>query len=413
MMPWGTGELLVFNDLLSDVAAGALLGAAILCLTRGRYLGRADVASTGLALLVLATMRGVLGDLRSGSLTTHGIPFVNIVVISGGSALALAILFNASYGPAAARQIRRPSTWFISGIAAIGTVACLTAYLLRGSSLDEFGFIILAAVTTVGWLIVTYRHVRTSQPVNRWLPALLGLTTASSAARIPASLSPDTLWLVLPGLIAVVSAMIAIVGSMLDMRELVVDQREHLTRRGHDQERLHDVRSALAGLQLAATSLTSYEDRIDAPMRRRLHESVSAELIRLRELIEPTTPARTAAAAPVSLLAAIRPVLDADALRGTTLAVDIDDLYTPQWCRSSCACTPAGPRSGSRSATSAQASRPANGPPSSIAVDAVGPALSWRCPALASAFTWPANALGPWAATSRCTLPTAAEPRSS
>jgi signal transduction histidine kinase len=322
----GDWRVLEFNNLLSDVAAGALLGAAILCLTRGRYLGRSDVASTGLALLILATMRGVLGDLRGGSLTAHSVPFVNIVVISGGSALAIAILFNASYGPQAARQIRRPSAWFISGSISIGVAACLAAFLLRGNGLDEFGFIVLASATAIGWLIVTYRHLQARQPVNRWLPIVLGLTTASAAARVPASLSPDAYWLVLPGAIAVLGAMVAIAGSMLDMRELVVDQREHLANRGHDQERLHDVRSVLAGLQLAATSLTSYEDRIDAPMRRRLHESVSAELIRLRELIEPSASAPPEATEPISLVAAIRPVLDADALHGTTLAVDIDDV---------------------------------------------------------------------------------------
>jgi signal transduction histidine kinase len=61
-------------------------------------------------------------------------------------------------------------------------------------------------------------------------------------------------------------------------------------------------------------------------MRRRLNESVSAELSRLRELIEPSPRAPGRPPEPISLIAAITPVLDADALRGTTLAVDIDDV---------------------------------------------------------------------------------------
>lgn len=322
----GASRVLVFNNLLSDVAAGALLGAAILCLTRGRYLARTDVSSTGLALLVLAAMREVLGDLRVGRQSAHSISFLHVVVICAGNLLALSLLFNASSGPGSARSIRRPSAWFIFSVGLTAALTGLAALWLRTFGLDKFGFFLLAALTTTGWLIVTARQLRSRQPVNRWLPIVLALTTASAAARVPAWFSLDLFWFVLPSLLAVAGATVAIAGSMLDMRELVVDQREQQSSRGRDQERLHDVRSVLAGLQLAATSLTSYEEHIDAPLRRRLHESVSAELIRLRELIEPDSPTRVTPAQPTSLIAAIRPVLDADALRGTTLAVDIDDV---------------------------------------------------------------------------------------
>ena len=61
-------------------------------------------------------------------------------------------------------------------------------------------------------------------------------------------------------------------------------------RRTEESERLHEVRSVLAGLHAATGSLRKYEDSLDPGVRRRLEDAVGAELSRLNQLIDPTIP---------------------------------------------------------------------------------------------------------------------------
>lgn len=80
-----------------------------------------------------------------------------------------------------------------------------------------------------------------------------------------------------------------------------------------DQERMHEIRSTIAGIATASRLLHEHGDQIDPARRERLRASLEAEMSRLERLLDDRVPAGPG---PVDLDAAINPVLEAHRARG-------------------------------------------------------------------------------------------------
>jgi signal transduction histidine kinase len=98
---------------------------------------------------------------------------------------------------------------------------------------------------------------------------------------------------------------------------------EDSRRRAEEVERLHEVRSVLAGLHAATGSLRKYEDSLDPGVRRRLQDAVAEELSRLNQLIDPTTPEVTEE---LDLEAVLTSVVLSEREQGLVVTTDLANL---------------------------------------------------------------------------------------
>jgi signal transduction histidine kinase len=107
------------------------------------------------------------------------------------------------------------------------------------------------------------------------------------------------------------------------LQDLTAMQDEDSRRRADESERLHEVRSVLAGLHAATGSLRKYEDSIDPEVRRRLEDAVGAELYRLNHLIDPSMPE---VAVELNLEAVVMSVVLAEREQGLVITTDLADV---------------------------------------------------------------------------------------
>lgn len=98
-------------------------------------------------------------------------------------------------------------------------------------------------------------------------------------------------------------------------RELMLQQRR-------DAERRHDLRSLVAGIQGATSTLANYRGLLDAAEQRRLESALLSEIHRLRDTIEPlsSTPDR------FHLARVLAPVLTLERSHGAVIEETIDDV---------------------------------------------------------------------------------------
>jgi len=121
------------------------------------------------------------------------------------------------------------------------------------------------------------------------------------------------------------AALVSTTDGMTSMlQDLSAMQIEDNRRRAEDSERLHEVRSVLAGLHAATGSLRKYEDRLDPEVRRRLEDAVGAELNRLNYLIDPALP--EAATADLDLEAVVMSVVMAEREQGLRITTDLANV---------------------------------------------------------------------------------------
>jgi signal transduction histidine kinase len=120
------------------------------------------------------------------------------------------------------------------------------------------------------------------------------------------------------------AALVSTTDGMTSMlQDLNAMQDEDSRRRAEESERLHEVRSVLAGLHAATGSLRKYEDSIDPDVRRRLEDAVGAELKRLNHLIDPRIPEVTI---DLVLEAVVMSVVVAEREQGLVITTDLAEV---------------------------------------------------------------------------------------
>ena len=322
------------ESILGHLQAAILFGAASLGLLSGRWVARTSVGFACAAMLVLAFAGAVSG-------TVEGLAGLLPVLYTVGAALAVVLLMAAAAAPevddiASFRRLLSRESAPMALLALVALSPVVDAVLMAGVTMPLTVRITFSAAIAFGILTAATWVLRLDQPRLAWLPAVLVILAVEALARSFAwqwsgGLLVALALKALAGAFALVGAAMAARAALVSttdgmtsmLQDLSAMQIEDNRRRAEDSERLHEVRSVLAGLHAATGSLRKYEDSIDPEVRRRLEDAVGAELNRLNYLIDPNLPA---ASAELDLEAVVMSVVVAEREQGQVIITDLADV---------------------------------------------------------------------------------------
>jgi len=318
---------------LTHGQAAILFGAASLGLLSGRWVARTSVGFACSALLVLAFAGAVSGTVGQ----TGFIP----VLYTVGAALAVVLLLAAAAAPevddlASFRRVLNRESGPMALLALVALTPVVDALLVAGMAMPAVAQMVISALIAAGWLAAGFKVLRLNRPQLKWLPAVLVILAAEAVIRAFGGFWFESLLIAiglkaLAGSFALVgagmAARVALVSTTDGMTSMLQDlsamQDEDSRRRAEESERLHEVRSVLAGLHAATGSLRKYEDSIDPAVRRRLEDAVGAELKRLNHLIDPRIPE---IAVELDLEAVVMSVVVAEREQGLVITTDLANV---------------------------------------------------------------------------------------
>src|ERR1035437_3675406 len=326
----GVGQI---ESALTHGQAAILFGAASLGLLSGRWVARTSVGFACSALLVLAFAGAVSGTVGQSGF----IP----VLYTGGAALAVLLLLAAAAAPeandqASFRRLLKRESGPTALLALVALTPVVDALLVAGMTLPAPAQLAFSALVSAGWPIPGIKVLKPAQPQLKWLPAVLVILAVEAVVRAFGGMWSESL-LIATGLKALAGAF-ALVGAAMAARVAFVSTTDGMTsmlqdlsamqdedsrRRAEESERLHEVRSVLAGLHAATGSLRKYEDSIDPDVRRRLEDAIGAELERLNQLIDPRTPE---VAIELDLQTVVMPVVAAEREQGLVITTDLANV---------------------------------------------------------------------------------------
>ena len=318
------------------LTAVLLPGAGLLCLVRWRMTGLTRPAFVGIGLLVL----GVFGEsLHSLTPLVYGAGEQPLPrnVTAAAAALASLWLFTWARRAPAIDAGARPGR-ILAGVALTVPLSC-TAVVVWAAPLSLGATSLPVAlpplVVAVLWAAMTLRE-RDAGLDGRspWLILVFGLTAGAAALYGLAAYAPDPagVW---AAVLSLCAGIVALHGAFCDvlstlsaqssrLLSLTVDVHDHeqqqLSARAQEEERLHEVRNVLAGLHGATVTLRKYEDRLEAGVRRRLEDAVSAELRRLAHILDPT---QVEPVVDVDLDAVLGPVAVSELEQGADLKIEL------------------------------------------------------------------------------------------
>ncbi|MEP7193831.1 MAG: HAMP domain-containing sensor histidine kinase [Actinomycetota bacterium] len=331
---WGNANLEMTESSLRNGQAAILFAAASLGLLSGRWAARTSAGFAFATLLVLA----FAAFTSAKSLGEAGF---SPVIYTGSAALAVALLLAAAAAPEVkdAESVRRVLARDGGPVALLALAALIPvveAVLGAAMAMPLPARIVLSVLVAAAWFIAGILVFRLDRPRLGWLPAVLMILGVAALVHPFVGQGPRFL-LVALGLEAI-AGIFALVGAVTEVRSSLVGTSDGMTsmlqdlgamrdedsrRRAEEVERLHEVRSVLAGLQAATGSLRKYEDSLDPGVRRRLQEAVGEELSRLNQLIDPATPEATEE---LDLEAVLTPVMLSQREQGLVVTTDLANL---------------------------------------------------------------------------------------
>jgi signal transduction histidine kinase len=319
------------ESVLRSMQAAILFVAAGLGLLSGRWAARTS-AGFACATLVVLAFAGIT------SATSLGQTGFGPVMYTAGAALAVALLLAAAAAPevtdaASFRQLLTRDSGPVALLAVAALTPVVEAVLVAGMTMPLPARIILSALVAGGCFIAGAQLLRLDRPRLGWLPAvLLGVAVA---AVVCAFVGVWSGFLLITLALDALAGTFALVGAVVGVRRALTSTTDGMTsmlqdlgvmrdadskRRAEEVERLHEVRSVLAGLHAATGSLRKYEDSLDPGVRRRLQDAVGDELTRLNRLIDPDTPEVTEE---LDLEAALMSVVVAEREQGLVVTTDL------------------------------------------------------------------------------------------
>jgi signal transduction histidine kinase len=326
------------ESVLRHLQTAILFGAASLGLLSGRWSARTSVGFACGALLVLAFAAAV-------SATSAGQAGLFPVMTTGGAALAVLLLLAAAAAPEVhdATSLRRLLTRESGPVALLALLALtpvVAAVLVAGAAMPASVRIVLSGLVAAGWLVAGAQVFRLDPPRLGWLPAVVLILAVAAVVRAFVGGAWSGSYLVALGLEALAGTL-AFVGAAMAARSALASTTAGMTsmlqdlsalqdndrrRLAEESERLHEIRSVLAGLRAATGSLRKYEDSLDPGVRRRLEDAVGAELNRLNHLVDPGVPEVTEELV-LDLESAVKSVVVAEREQGLVVTTDITDVY--------------------------------------------------------------------------------------
>ena len=221
-------------------------------------------------------------------------------------------------------------------LAVVALSPVVDAVLMAGITMPQTIRMTFSAVVAFGCLVAAALVLALDRPRLAWLPGVLVILAVEVVVR-------SSVWEWSGGLLVALALKalaggFALVGAAMAARAALVSTTDGMTsmlqdlsamqvednrRRAEDSERLHEVRSVLAGLHAATGSLRKYEDKLDPEVRRRLEDAVGAELNRLNYLIDPSLPE---ASADLDLEAVVMSVVVAEREQGLRITTDLANV---------------------------------------------------------------------------------------
>ncbi len=325
-------------SVLRQLQTAILFGAASLGLLSGRWSARTSVGFACGALLVLAFA-------AAASATSGGQAGLFPVLTTAGAALAVLLLLAAAAAPEVhdARSLLRLLTRESSPVALLALLALapvVRAVLVAGMAMPASARMVLSGLVAAGWLVAGAQLFRLDRARLSWLPPVLMTLAVAAVVRAFAGGAWAGSLLVAVGLEALAgtfafvgaasSARAGLVSTTAGMTSMLQDlsaiQDKDRRRLAEESERLHEIRSLLAGLRAATASLRKYEDSLDPGVRRRLEDAVGAELTRLDHLVDPGDPGDPQELV-LDLKSAVRSVVVAAREQGLVVTSDLSEIY--------------------------------------------------------------------------------------
>lgn len=328
-------------DLLRLLGAILAVGAGVSALTCWKVVGLARFGWWGCALTVFGLL-----DLANASLPALGAgqlsgeePLGRLVI----DLIVMGIIFRALRSPEVDSRLvplRLTVAATLLGLVVLGVLSLMSR---RGdlplAFFGDAGQAVIKGLMAGGWAgLVGIALLRRpyGQQMSWTIPVMLLFAVAevTSAARS----AGDTSWMFAAAVVSVVAMAFAcsecgsdlahvLRGQDRQSRRLRMDldaaRRDISIERAHLDERLHDLRNAIAAVRSADSTLRSYQGRLDAETRTSLADSISSELGRLQMLIEPGAPRQSV---DFLLSEAIMPVVVAERSLGTDIRVHVGEL---------------------------------------------------------------------------------------
>ena len=337
----GASDSAVLHQQISNVArnlaSGLFLVAGVLRLVQWRLTGAPVAARSAVALLMLGT--AVPGAALIGPLLHESAA----VAQNAPSARALflvpvfALLLPGGRWPRQTVSRPIPGTLLVRTALATGAWLgfLLPAHYLLGASQRHAAVLAITAAAACAWLALAARRLADSDGGTcRWSATaalLLGVAEMVRGWAAGGASAPDG---IAPGieLAAVVVILCVAAGELreayrgdgtnaLDLSHALVRLKGHLAELERAQrERLHDARSAVAGVMGASELLGTPLPTTDADLLRRL---VVEELHRLQAVLDTTTPEPIV---PFELTDALIPIIAVHQLSGSPIQVDLGAL---------------------------------------------------------------------------------------
>ncbi|MCU1691978.1 MAG: signal transduction histidine kinase [Frankiales bacterium] len=323
------------DDAVALVGALLLTGAGLLVLVRWRTTGLVRLAFTGVALVAVGVLPGALSSLAPLLAVPADRALPAQLLAAAGVLVGVVLWCLARRGPAVDAGAR-PARVCLVLVAAVAAAGALLAWLVHvvGGGRTVGASVLPGIVLAALWSGMAPTERRRTPEAAAWRVRTCVLLGAASAAGslavvLPAAAPAVSVLTAAAGSVALLAAS-AELGAGLSAQSarlllLAADVQEHQQARrsleAQDEERLHEVRNVLAGLQGATATLRKYEDRLDPGVRRRLEAAVSSELARLAHLVDPP------AVVPVGVVdlgALLEPVVVAERELGAVVDLRVD-----------------------------------------------------------------------------------------
>jgi signal transduction histidine kinase len=322
------------ETVLGHLQPPIMFGAASLGLLSGRWVARTSLGFACAALLVLAFAGAVSG---TAVMQTGVVP----VFTTAGAALAVALLLGAAVAPevndaVSLRRLLKRESNPVALLALVALTPVVDALLVAGKTTPVPVLVVFSALVAAGCLVAGTWVFMLDRPRLGWLPAVLMILAVGTVVSAFAGAWPGASLVALE--LRALAGAFALLGAAMAARAALVSTTDGMTsmlqdlsamrdadsrRRADENERLHEVRSVLAGLRAATGSLRKYEDSLDPGVRRRLEDAVGAELSRLNHLIDPGIPEVTQE---LDLESAVMSVVVAEREQGLVVTTDLADV---------------------------------------------------------------------------------------
>jgi two-component system OmpR family sensor kinase len=333
---FGVREPAALADVLRIFGCVVGVAAGLLFLLRWRVAGDAPAAHVGIGFTVMAAVGApltALAPLLHGTQPSGGLNPLTGAWIVGSAALPLFAAARSHQVDSGLRPVRLLLGW--AAVAVAGGIGMAAAPSVSGRwPAPTTAQAATALVMFAGWLLLAARYAGrpSSLPTTdaRWLASAFALFAATNLARLVAGY--DSSWgALLAGVLSLTGvtlvALLAATGARQvlsahheRMRMLAARLRTSESLVEAERDRLHDVRSTVAGIRCASGTLERYREELDALSRGELSAAIRSEIERLERLVSDVDADHEPRKARYDIDEVLRPLVVAYREQGLSLA---------------------------------------------------------------------------------------------